>query len=147
MLTLIWKVLSKDWNWYTKIGQDYIGDFDFDSGKLGIAGYGFGIDLGVSYKIMDNLTVSASVLDLGFISWTKGATKIASANPESINMKGTSYVNGIDGERLFLILLLRRVQNNITQLQADADGYYEPCRMVVMYSNYEMLQLQTEDVH
>ena len=77
-------------------GQDYISDFDFDSGKLGIAGYGFGIDLGVSYKIMDNLTVSASILDLGFISWTKGATKIASANPESINMKGTSYVNGID---------------------------------------------------
>ena len=48
-------------------GQDYISDFDFDSGKLGIAGYGFGIDLGASYKIMDNLTVSASVLDLGFV--------------------------------------------------------------------------------
>lgn len=46
-------------------GKDYVTDFDFDSGKLGIAGYGFGIDLGASYKILDNLTVSASVLDLG----------------------------------------------------------------------------------
>ena len=26
-------------------GKDYVTDFDFDSGKLGIAGYGFGIDL------------------------------------------------------------------------------------------------------
>ena len=36
-------------------GKDYVTDFDFDSGKLGIAGYGFGIDLGASYKILDNL--------------------------------------------------------------------------------------------
>lgn len=56
-------------------GKDYVTDFDFDSGKLGIAGYGFGIDLGASYKILDNLTVSASVLDLGFISWSKSSTK------------------------------------------------------------------------
>ena len=38
-------------------GKDYVTDFDFDSGNLGIAGYGFGIDLGASYKILDNLTV------------------------------------------------------------------------------------------
>ena len=65
-------------------GKDYVTDFDFDSSKLGIAGYGFGIDLGASYKIMDNLTVSASILDLGFISWSKSSTKIASANPDDI---------------------------------------------------------------
>ena len=56
--------------------KKYIDDIDFDAGKIGIAGYGFGIDLGASYKILDNLTVSASILDLGFISWKKGATKI-----------------------------------------------------------------------
>ena len=74
-------------------GQDYVTDFDFDSGKLGIAGYGFGIDLGASYKILDNLTVSASVLDLGFISWSKSSTKIASANPDPIDIKGSTYAN------------------------------------------------------
>ena len=125
-------------------GQDYISDFDFDSGKLGIAGYGFGIDLGASYKIMDNLTVSASVLDLGFISWTKGATKIASANPESINMKGTSYVNGIDPNDI--PNSITAIQNNITQLQADADGYMNRVNGGDVL-DYEMLQLQTEDVH
>lgn len=125
-------------------GQDYISDFDFDSGKLGIAGYGFGIDLGASYKIMDNLTVSASVLDLGFISWTKGATKIASANPESINMKGTSYVNGIDPNDI--PNSITAIQNNITQLQADADGYMNRVNGGDVL-DYEMLQLQTEEAH
>ncbi|MCS3195117.1 DUF5723 family protein [Bacteroides thetaiotaomicron] len=125
-------------------GQDYISDFDFDSGKLGIAGYGFGIDLGASYKIMDNLTVSASVLDLGFISWTKGATKIASANPESINMKGTSYVNGIDPNDI--PNSITAIQNNITRLQADADGYMNRVNGGDVL-DYEMLQLQTEEAH
>ena len=54
------------------LDKKYIDDIDFDAGKIGIAGYGFGIDLGASYKILDNLTVSASILDLGFISWQKG---------------------------------------------------------------------------
>lgn len=75
--------------------KGYIDDFDFDSGNLGVAGYGFGIDLGASYKIMDNLTVSASILDLEFISWSKGATKIASTNASDINMQGSSYTVGI----------------------------------------------------
>ncbi len=77
-------------------GKDYVTDFDFDSGNLGIAGYGFGIDLGASYKILDNLTVSASILDLGFISWSKSSTKIASANPDPINIKGSTYADMIN---------------------------------------------------
>jgi len=34
-----------------------------------LGGYGAAIDLGASYEIFDGLTVSAAVLDLGFISW------------------------------------------------------------------------------
>ncbi len=37
------------------------------------AGYGGAIDLGFTYKPIKNLTVSASVTDLGFIYWQKGA--------------------------------------------------------------------------
>ena len=54
--------------------------FDFESGDMGIAGYGAAIDLGASYKVLDNLTVSAAVLDLGFISWSKGSTSMAHAD-------------------------------------------------------------------
>lgn len=54
-----------------------IDGFDFDGG-IGIAGLGFGVDLGASYKLLDNLTLSAAVLDLGFINWKKSETTVAS---------------------------------------------------------------------
>lgn len=40
---------------------------DYDSFSLG--GFGLGFDLGATYKLIPGLTLSASVLDLGFISW------------------------------------------------------------------------------
>ncbi|MBC5620780.1 DUF5723 family protein [Butyricimonas hominis] len=55
--------------------HEYINDIDIDS--PGISGFGFGIDLGASYKILNNLTVSAAILDLGFINWSKSHTTIA----------------------------------------------------------------------
>lgn len=132
--------------------KGYIDDFDFDSGNLGVAGYGFGIDLGASYKIMDNLTVSASILDLGFISWSKGATKIASTNASDINMQGSSYTVGIpvlsDPENpnssIDYPATLNAIQTNINQLQADAEGYMERVSGGDVL-DYEMLQLRTEE--
>ncbi len=53
---------------------------NIDFGSFGFAGYGAGIDLGASYKLLDNLTLSASVLDLGFIKWGEENTYVASAN-------------------------------------------------------------------
>ena len=57
--------------------NDYIDDIDF--GSFGFAGYGAGVDLGVSYKLLNNLTLSASFLDLGFIKWSESHTSIATA--------------------------------------------------------------------
>lgn len=50
---------------------DKINDVDVDGGGLG--GFGMAVDLGGVYKINDDWTVSASVLDLGFISWSDNA--------------------------------------------------------------------------
>lgn len=58
--------------------QEIIDDLEFD--KFGFAGYGFGLDLGATYQVMDNFIVSASLIDLGFISWKKGSTQTASNN-------------------------------------------------------------------
>lgn len=113
-------------------------DFDFDSGKLGIAGYGFGIDLGASYKILDNLTVSASVLDLGFISWSKSSTKIASANPDPIDIKGSTYANMVDPNNP------NTVMNAVNQLQNDAQGYMDRVTNGDVL-DYDMLQLEVSD--
>ena len=118
--------------------KDYVTDFDFDSGKLGIAGYGFGIDLGASYKILDNLTVSASVLDLGFISWSKSSTKIASANPDPIDIKGSTYANMVDPNNP------NTVMNAVNQLQNDAQGYMDRVTNGDVL-DYDMLQLEVSD--
>ena len=119
-------------------GKDYVTDFDFDSGKLGIAGYGFGIDLGASYKILDNLTVSASVLDLGFISWSKSSAKIASANPDPIDIKGSTYANMVDPNNP------NTVMNAVNQLQNDAQGYMDRVTNGDVL-DYDMLQLEVSD--
>lgn len=55
---------------------------DFDMNGFGIAGYGGAIDLGATYKVLDNLTVSAAVIDLGFISYSKNSTTVASADAD-----------------------------------------------------------------
>ena len=115
-------------------GKDYVTDFDFDSGKL----YGFGIDLGASYKILDNLTVSASVLDLGFISWSKSSTKIASANPDPIDIKGSTYANMVDPNNP------NTVMNAVNQLQNDAQGYMDRVTNGDVL-DYDMLQLEVSD--
>lgn len=60
--------------------NEYISDIEFD--EFGIAGYGFGIDLGATYKVTKDLTVSAALLDLGFISWSKGSTTTAKASKD-----------------------------------------------------------------
>jgi len=60
--------------------DNYIDDIDFDS--PGVSGYGFGVDLGASYNLFGCINVSAAILDLGFINWTKSSTTIATTNSE-----------------------------------------------------------------
>ena len=120
-------------------GQDYISDFEFESKDMGIAGYGFGIDLGASYKIMDNLTVSASILDLGFISWSKSSTKIASANPDPIDIKGSTYAAMVDPANPET-----SVVNAVKQLQDDTQGYMDRVTNGDVL-DYDMLQLEVGD--
>lgn len=37
--------------------------------NFGIAGFGLGFDLGATYEIIDNLTLSAALTDIGFMRW------------------------------------------------------------------------------
>ena len=46
----------------------YVNDADVDGPGLG--GFGMDFDLGATYKINDDWTVSAALIDLGFISWS-----------------------------------------------------------------------------
>lgn len=40
-----------------------------------VSGYGFGIDLGATYEVIDNLEITAAITDLGFINWSKSESK------------------------------------------------------------------------
>lgn len=68
-------------------GNEYINSFDFDS--PGISGFGLGVDLGATYQLTENITLSAAVLDLGFISWNKGGNTNGAVN-------GTFDFDGFD---------------------------------------------------
>ncbi len=61
-------------------GSPYISGFDLDS--FGMGGFGMAVDMGAQYKFDRNLRFSAAVLDLGFISWSKNATRFAKADGE-----------------------------------------------------------------
>ncbi|MBQ6821844.1 MAG: hypothetical protein IJP39_05480 [Bacteroidales bacterium] len=58
-----------------KIGTQNVGGknlYDFSSfqfNKVGLAGVGFGLDLGVTVEPVEGLTLGLSALDLGFIKW------------------------------------------------------------------------------
>lgn len=80
-----------------------IDGFDFDFDNFGIAGKGFGIDLGASYKLFDNVTLSAAVLDLGFLKWDASCTTVATSDQdEQITIDQNNYTEYVDGDFLSL---------------------------------------------
>lgn len=55
-----------------------ISNIDNDFAISSPSGWGLGIDLGATYRLLDNLTLSAALVDLGFVSWKnvlKGETR------------------------------------------------------------------------
>ena len=62
----------------------YVDNLDFDTKHMGIAGLGAGIDVGVAGRVVGGLSLSAALVDVGFIKWSKGATTVAKANTEDL---------------------------------------------------------------
>ena len=64
------KYLSKTKAYSSKDGScEHINDAEM--GSVGPSGFGLAIDAGLAYKLNDDITLSASLLDLGAIMWTK----------------------------------------------------------------------------
>lgn len=66
-------------------------DYSFD----GLAGSGFAIDLGAEYNLFDLVKISASVLNLGAISWKDDATT-SGVSQSSYSFSGFNVENGVD---------------------------------------------------
>lgn len=72
-----------------------------DISGFGIKGFGLAFDLGATYRVMDGLTVSAALTDLGFISWND-VMKASSAGEYTFDGFDNIYVSGEneDGNKL-----------------------------------------------
>jgi hypothetical protein len=91
------------------------GQFDgFDTGGVSLTsinGYGFGLDLGATFKpgmlfdnentFFNNLTVSAAVTDLGFINWNKSYGLNLATGGEPVVIFGDKEISFENSEDLF----------------------------------------------
>lgn len=64
-----------------------------DEFKGGLSGFGVAFDLGATYKINENTTLSAAITDLGFISW-KNTYKASSKNEWNFDGFDNVYIDG-----------------------------------------------------
>ncbi len=68
-----WRVRDTGRMFYTNAADiTYKADGQIDNvefGSVGVCGHGVGIDFGATFAVLPQLTLSASVTDLGFISW------------------------------------------------------------------------------
>lgn len=74
---------SEEYNNSDKGTYDKVNDVDVDG--AGIGGFGMAIDLGGVYKINDDWTVNAAVLDLGFINWSNDMQAVNRSNSFEFN--------------------------------------------------------------
>lgn len=77
----------------TKPGMNKVEGLDDVS--FGMPGFGLAVDLGATYKVMDGLTVSGSITDLGFISWSSNQA-ISADKWEFDGFKDPIHVEGSD---------------------------------------------------
>ncbi len=63
----------------------YINDVSTETNKMGISGFGSAIDLGFAVDVTNELTLSASLVDLGFIKWSKSSTQVAYSNSDDLS--------------------------------------------------------------
>lgn len=79
-----YKTEMKNYNEEGRGQYEQVTDVDVDGGGLG--GFGMAFDFGGIYKINDDWTVSASITDLGFISWSNNMT--AQSSGETFEFDG-----------------------------------------------------------
>ncbi|MBP3254221.1 MAG: hypothetical protein J6M30_06915 [Bacteroidales bacterium] len=116
-------------------------DFNTDDGSFGkmFKNMGFGVDLGFAYKINDQMEISASIVDLGWINWKSNAVKVHSKNPgERVYFSGleTDYDNIGDDLDNYFDDMADSVKKAFDLTIDDNDGYKTmmPTKIYIGYS-------------
>lgn len=70
-----------------------------DDISFGLPGFGLAFDFGATYRVIDDLTLSVGLTDLGFISW-KNALQASSKGSWEFDGFDNIYMGGENGEKL-----------------------------------------------
>lgn len=70
--------------------------YDFGN-HFGVAGFGLGFDLGATYEIIDNLTLSAALTDIGFMRWNN-LTRAETDPDKEFRFSGFDNIGAQDDE-------------------------------------------------
>lgn len=95
----------------------YIEDMKFETKHMGIAGLGAGFDVGISGRVIGGLSLSAALVDVGFIKWSRGATQVARAKADEMYFD----TDNVDDVKLFTKIVGSNEALNADLLQLTLD--------------------------
>lgn len=105
---------------YIVNNKGYIDDIEFKAGKMGVSGFGAGLDFGIEYNVTKDISLSAAINDLGFIKWSKGNTIIAHAKTDDLDYDSD---NPGDMERFADVIATGKLLNwDMLRLNIDQQG-------------------------
>jgi hypothetical protein len=107
--------------------------FAFKNAQSGNAGYAF--DLGIRYDITDQLSVGASILDLGKINWRKNIVNYSSKGVFSF--EGLDLSGALSGDEVSLQNALDTVQQIFQFTESEEEYDTALPRKIYLNTNYE----------
>lgn len=122
-------------------GIQSLDDFDFERDrKKYLKNNGFGIDLGATYRIMDRINLSLSVIDLGYIKWknnTYGYT--LDAKKANYTFSGIDLNEVFNGNSDYLNNVGDSIQNKFEPKDNAIGSYSTPIpTKIYIGGNYEI---------
>lgn len=126
-------------------GINSLGESNYDFGKEWknyTKNNGYGIDLGATYQLMDKLTVAASIIDLGKISW-KNDLYSYSLDKATANytFSGVDIEKIVNGDSKYLDAELDSIKSKF-ELKEGTIGSYNTWLLGKMFisGNYELMK-------
>jgi opacity protein-like surface antigen len=108
--------------------------FSFKNAQSGNSGYAF--DLGVQYKITDQLSVGASILDLGKINWRKNIVNYSSKG--ILSYDGLDLSGALNGDAVSLENALDTVQQIFQFTESEEEYETALPHKIYLNVNYEL---------
>lgn len=132
--------LAADMNFRTS-GIRNFGDGDFKlsnySGNTGV-----GIDLGATYKLLDKLTLAASIVDLGAIKWKNDTYQYTlDKNTATFTYSGADIKRLIEGDSKYFDSFADSLETNFDPQEKEGTAYSTMLPMKMYASaNYEVMK-------